>query len=351
MGFVFTLLFLLKLANSAYPQYTSMKISFVDPKTKIALVRFGNQLKNIETQEVVAEISKNIPRFVRDEDNYAKSFGWQWNKWSNNRSTLRDSNFDLKQLIFDRTHFDKYELEGKTILECGMGGGDDTEALIQLPFSEIHSFDMSNSVNRAAKYIKDDRLVISQASIYDIPYADEVFDVVFCHRVLQHTPDPIKSLKAICKKVKPGGLLFAHAYKRSPKYMAEWRYKYLWLTQKLPISFIYWYVELFGWPLHVLIRVLNRFPFTRSIPYKYIPFYHKRGNEVRTMSRRELLELEKLITFDALTPAHDHPMSSDEFFGTIEKQGFKIEHKHDPEVTPLFCTAIKIPVSNSDTGS
>jgi hypothetical protein len=44
-----------------------------------------------------------------------------------------------------------------------MGGGDDTEALLTLPFKEVHSFDISNSVERAKKYLEDKRLTISQA--------------------------------------------------------------------------------------------------------------------------------------------------------------------------------------------
>jgi hypothetical protein len=59
------------------------------------------------------------------------------------------------------------------------------------------------------------------------------------------------------------------------------------------------------------------------------------------MPKSERLELEKLITFDALTPKHDHPMASDDFFGTIIKNGFDIIYKDDPATTPLCCTAIK----------
>src|SRR3546814_10594638 len=71
-----------------------------------------------------------------------------------------------------------------------MGGGDDTEVLLKFPFSKIYSFDFSNSVDRARKFIKDDRSYMFQASILGIPLPDRSFDFVFCHRVIQHTPDP-----------------------------------------------------------------------------------------------------------------------------------------------------------------
>src|SRR3546814_17151326 len=77
-----------------------------------------------------------------------------------------------------------------------MGGGDDTEVLLKFPFSKIYSFDFSNSVDRARKFIKDDRSYMFQASILGIPLPDRSFAFVFCHRVIQHTPDPEGALRS-----------------------------------------------------------------------------------------------------------------------------------------------------------
>ena len=318
------------------------KIEFINPKSRNPLLKTEDGWRDPNSQEIIAPIVDGIPRFVDFKDNYAESFGWQWNHWVDNRSTLRDSGFGLKELILARTKFDQFDLENKTLLECGCGGGDDTEALCSLPFSEIHSFDLSSAVERAKKNISDPRVVFSQASIYDIPYPDQSFDVVYCHRVLQHTPDPVKSLESICQKVKPGGILFAHAYKRSRRYMASWRYKYLWFTQKIPHKYIFWYVKNFGRPLHYLNKLLYRNSYTRTFAYRFIPFYHKGSQkDVQGLSENQVIDLERLITFDALTPAHDHPMSSEDFFGTIERCGFEIKFKHDPDGSPQYCTAIK----------
>lgn len=316
-------------------------IKFINPKTGNELVKKNDALYDSISNEQIARVHQGIPRFVSYDDNYAKSFGWQWNHWRTQRSNSSGS-FGLLDVIRKRTNFDKFELEGKAILECGCGGGDDTEVLCSYPFSEIHSFDLSNAVERAKDLVRDSRVVFSQASIYEIPYADESFDVVYCHRVLQHTPDPVKSLRSICRKVKPGGILFAHSYKRSERYMAEWRYKYLWLTQKMPHKAIYLYVSIFGYPLHYLNKVLYKRKLTREFAYRFIPFYHKgKQRDVVSMKEKDIIEIEKLITFDALTPAHDHPMSAEEFFGTIEQEGFDIVYKHDPNGSPQFCTAVR----------
>lgn len=317
-------------------------IGFVDPSDKVPLQLAGDCYRNPVSGKAVATVRLGIARFVELEENYAESFGYQWKKWHSIRSDRRNPGHDLRALILERTHFAEFDIAGKTLLECGMGGGDDTEVLLGLPFSEIHSFDLSSAVERAARYLRDARLRIFQASIYDMPYPDAAFDVVYCHRVLQHTPDPAEALRRICAKVKPGGLLFAHSYKRSRRHMAEWRYKYRWLTKRLPWRWVDAYVTLAGPLLHRLNRFLYARALTREFAYRFIPFYKLPDvGEGSATTSKSILELEKQITFDALTPWHDHPMDSGEFRAIIEGAGFEITHFFDPETSPVFATAVR----------
>lgn len=317
-------------------------INFVDPSNHELLVASQDGLHNARTGEMVAPIVGGIPRFVKTEQNYAESFGYQWKKWHSIRSDVRNQGYNLQSVILDRTHFQEFDLVGKILLECGMGGGDDTEILLGLPFSEVHAFDLSSAVERAAHFLHDPRLRISQASIYDIPYPDRSFDVVYCHRVLQHTPDPALALRRICAKVKPGGLLFAHSYKRSQRYMSEWRYKYRWLTKRLPWRVIMLYLDIAGPFLHRLNKFMYRRRLARTIAYKFIPFFYLSPRAEGGMtSEASVLELEKQITFDALTPWHDHPMRPDEFRVIIESEGFEILFMTEDPISPMYCTAIR----------
>jgi 2-polyprenyl-3-methyl-5-hydroxy-6-metoxy-1,4-benzoquinol methylase len=313
----------------------------VDPSTKEPLHFNGHALVD-NLGKTVAEVVDGIPRFVSPEHNYAESFGWQWKKWANNQSESRGATIKQRQLILERTHFDKYPQEGKTLLECGMGGGDDTEVLLTLSFSEIHSFDLSTAVERAHKYLKDRRLFISQASIYAIPYRDESFDFVFCHRVLQHTPDPEKALRAICKKVKPNGILFIHSYKRSKEHMSEWRYKYRWLTTRLPKQVIFFYVRYFGHFMHYLVHFTSSLgPRWKNLTYRFIPFYKLHTTGFYAVPRREAIGLEKMITFDALTPKYDSPISTEKLTTILTEEGFTIEYIEDRLTSPVYATARK----------
>jgi len=319
---------------------TETRISFVDPITKHPLRREGDTLVNSHTGAVVAEFVTGLSRFVTPEENYAESFALQWKRWDRIRKDAYTPGFGLAETIRNRTRFDEYDTVGKTLLECGSGGGDDTAVLLTWPFAEIHSFDISTSVERAAEILNDDRLVISQASILEIPYPDESFDFVYCHRVLQHTPDPVQSLRCVCRKVKPGGILFAHSYKRSWRWMSEWRYKYRWLTRHLPHTWIFRYVDTVGTPLHYVNRVLYRVPVAKHLAYHFLPFFKwPEGQEGSSLSEKQIIELEKCNTFDAMTPWHDHPMTSRTFRSTIESEGFEIQHMQDPPHSPLWCTA------------
>jgi SAM-dependent methyltransferase len=314
-------------------------IPFVDPETSEVLEEREGALFPIGGERPSAPIVDGIPRFVDPEENYAESFGWQWKRWTDTLSDARRTGRAKRDLILSRTHFEEYPLEGKTILECGMGGGDDTEILLELPFSEIHAFDLSTSVTRARAYLGDPRLVISQASIYRIPYADEAFDFVFCHRVLQHTPDPAVALRSVCAKVKPGGVLFAHCYKRSWRHLLSYKYKYRWLSKRLPREWVFSFVDRFGARLHDINAWASRGWIRGWLAYNFVPFGWHPG--YADLMPEQRLDLEKLNTFDALTPRYDRPMSSRKFRGILEERGFRIEHMHDPPASPLWCTAVK----------
>lgn len=314
-------------------------IGFVDPKSGDPLVADGDHLVSARTGARVAPILRGIPRFVDPAENYAEAFGFQWRTWRTLSDRAHRGRGKFEEIL-ERTRFDAYPTRGATILECGMGGGDDTEVLLQLGFSEVHAFDLSDAVERAAGTLHDPRLTLSQASIFEIPYADRSFDFVFCHRVLQHTPDPVRALRSICRKVRPGGVLFAHCYKRSRRNMSCFKYKIRWLTRRLPYRWIHRYVTVCGPALHALNSLLYRMGSVgRRISHDWVPYYHY--PTFRDLDPPRLRELEALNTFDALTPRYDEPLTTRQFCGTIESEGFRIEHLYDPPVTPLYCTAVK----------
>lgn len=317
-------------------------ISFVNPQNGNHLYPEGTHLIDSVTKEKVADIINEIPRFVSDFQNYAGNFGYQWNKWNSILSDARNSRSnDAKyKLLLARTRFDSFDTKGKSILECGCGGGDDTEVLLKFDFEEICSFDISSSVDRAKKYISDSRVSFSQASIFQIPYAESSFDFVFCHRVLQHTPDPEGALISVAKMVKPHGVLFVHSYHDTPNYMRSYKYKYRFITKRLPHQVIEKFLNYMAPSMHWLNKLISKHHFGRLFSRRFVPLeYYK---EYASFTEADIIELEKLVTFDALTPQFDKPMKWQTMKSIVEGLGFEIKYYNsNPAGSPIYLTAVR----------
>lgn len=81
-----------------------------------------------------------------------------------------------------------------------LGAGCFTELLVNAK-AHVHSFDLSIAVEVNKSNIGNQtNYNVCQANIYEIPYPDEAFDIVICIGVLQHTPNPEKSIESLWKK-------------------------------------------------------------------------------------------------------------------------------------------------------
>ncbi|TDD54847.1 methyltransferase domain-containing protein [Saccharopolyspora elongata] len=54
-----------------------------------------------------------------------------------------------------------------------------------------------------------DNIAFANADVYRLPYADDSFDVVHAHQVLQHLTDPPAALREMRRVCKPGGVVAA----------------------------------------------------------------------------------------------------------------------------------------------
>jgi len=77
--------------------------------------------------------------------------------------------------------------------------------------------DLSLSVEVAydrTRYMEN--VFIAQASIFELPFEKEFFDIIFSNGVIHHTPDPGKAFQNMCSHLKPGGLIGIYVYNVKP---------------------------------------------------------------------------------------------------------------------------------------
>lgn len=151
-----------------------------------------------------------IPRFVGE--NYAESFGHQWNAF---RTTQLDSRTGLS-ISRDRLRrclggtFDP--IRSRTVLEIGCGAGRFTEVLLD-EGALVLAIDLSSAVEASRANIGDrPGYTVAQADVRRLPVRDGAFDFVVCLGMIQHTPDPEETIRALAASLAPGGELVIDHY-------------------------------------------------------------------------------------------------------------------------------------------
>ena len=108
--------------------------------------------------------------------------------------------------------FRHHILPSSRILDCGCGPGSITVGLAQwAPDGDTVGIDLGAEQLDGARALARDldlkNVAFRQGDIFDLPFADDSFDVVFSQTVLYHIPDPDKALAEIKRVLRPGGLV------------------------------------------------------------------------------------------------------------------------------------------------
>ena len=101
---------------------------------------------------------------------------------------------------------------GQDLLDVGCGPGTITTDLAQrVAPGRTTGIDLSSDVIATARQTQDQAgrtdVVFEQASVYELPFADKTFDVVYAHQVLQHLSEPVAALIEMRRVLREGGVL------------------------------------------------------------------------------------------------------------------------------------------------
>ena len=114
----------------------------------------------------------------------------------------------------------KVELEGKTLLDVGCGGGILAEALHDKG-AIVTGIDAAGPGIEIAKHHakKNNKSIDYQVSTAEdlIQKSTEKYDVVTCLEVLEHVPDPKLLVKTCINLLKPNGDLFLSTINKNPR--------------------------------------------------------------------------------------------------------------------------------------
>ena len=189
--------------------------------------------------------------------------------------------------------------------------------------AEVVGIDISGAIDAAKENLSGRGNVhFVQASIYELPFRPGTFDYCYCIGVLQHTPDPGKSLQSVAEMVAPGGRIAVTIYERRKWYtMLFSKYWLRPITKRMSKESL----------LKIITGVMPAaFPVTNilfRIPVlgKFFMFIIPVANYVyeKQLSRKQRYDWAILDTFDMLSPQFDSPMNEAEAADAMIQAGIE----------------------------
>lgn len=95
-------------------------------------------------------------------------------------------------------------LDGKMILDAGCGAGHGTKRLVERG-AKVIACDLGLNMVTVTRQKYPCQPTVG--SVMTLPFADSMFDVVFSTEVIEHTPNPLESVREMLRVLKPEGYL------------------------------------------------------------------------------------------------------------------------------------------------
>ena len=115
----------------------------------------------------------------------------------------------------DRADLPAFYAGRDRVLEVGPGSGFNTRFIARHCGGEVYALDISEAANTTFANTRElPNCTVVQADLMAAPFADESFDLVVADGVLHHTPDTRAAVRALYRKLRPGGQFFFYVYRQ-----------------------------------------------------------------------------------------------------------------------------------------
>ena len=263
-------------------------------------------------------IKAGIPRFV-PQDNYAASFGYQWNLFKREQIDSFNGTRLSEKRFFSETGWAKDWMKEKWILDTGCGAGRFLD-VVSKTGAEVVGVDISNAVEAARANLTGQRNVhLVQGSIYDLPFRSGAFDGCYCIGVIQHTPDPQGAVRALPRLLKAGGRIAVTIYERKPWTPLYSKYLLRPVTKRLDQRLLLAAIRGLMPVLFPLTDLMFRLPVLGRLLMFAVPVANYVGE--RELSRQQRYAWAILDTFDMLSPQYDQPQTQKEAEEALAAEG------------------------------
>lgn len=265
-------------------------------------------------------IEEGIARFV-DRDNYASSFGYQWNRFKSEQIDSINGTTLSEKRFYSETDWTPEWMKGKWILDAGCGAGRFLDIASRAE-CDVVGIDISNAVDAARANLTGRKNVhFVQASIYELPFRDATFDGCYCIGVIQHTPEPQKTVRSLPRILKEGGRIAVTIYERRRLTPLYSKYLVRPVTKRLEKKTL---LQLIKGSMPILFPITD-VVFRIPLIGPYFMFAIPVANYVNepTLSRRQRYDWAILDTFDMLSPQYDQPQTQSETERSLASEGIE----------------------------
>lgn len=273
-----------------------------------------------------------IPRFVSIK-NYANSFGFEWKNFAKTQLDSASNIGQSESRITSGMGWTPKDVEGKLVLDVGCGSGRFSEVVARWG-GRVVALDYSEAVEEAKKNLDSAVLQADfvQGDALNMPFSDNAFDAVFSIGVLQHTKDPLRGLKEMCRVLKPGGLLGLHGvYERTLKKFLHPKYLLRPITTKIPTETLFKIVRSwvkFALPISRFMR--KKLKMRQGLVERIMAVANYEG-AVPGIDSSNVYEWALLDTFDWFSPTYDNPLKKEEVEEVLKQCGMEKIINVDPE--------------------